>query len=157
ASAYTGLGEAYQKMDMLPQAEQALLEAVRLAPLDVRPELHLADVYFEERKFDLAEERYQASIRALPSLRGYFGLGITEWERHKPANAERAFKMANALDSRDARAYFMLGLVYSATGRKAEAIREYEAGLRMDPKNRIALNAIAKLGVQTSSAGRPQP
>ncbi len=145
AAAYTGLGEAYQMMKKPRQAEQALLEAVRLAPLDVRPELHLADVYFEEGKFDLAEQRYQASIQALPSLNGYFGLGLTEWALHKPSQAERAFKTAKAFDPGDARTDFMLGLLYGATGRTAQAISEYEAGLKIDPTNRIAWRALARL------------
>ena len=157
AAAYTGLGEAYQKMNMLPQAEESLLEAVRLAPLDVRPELHLADVYFEEKKFDLAAQRYQASLQALPSLRGYLGLGISKWERHNLSEAEQAFRMAKTFDPRDARSYFMLGLLYGTTGRTAQAIQEYQAGIKIDPKNKIALNALAQLNQQASGAKRSQP
>jgi len=154
AAAYTGLGEAYQKMNMLSQAEQALLEAIRLAPLDIRPQLHLAELYFSEGKFDLAAQRYQASIRALPSLRGYFGLGLAEWARNDTAKAEQAFKMARAFNPGAARPYFMLGLLYGASGRTAQAIQEYQAGLKIDPKNKIALNALAKLSKQAPGAER---
>jgi len=157
ASAYTGLGEAYQKMNKLSEAEQALLEAVRLAPLDVRPQLHLGELYFSEGKFDLAAQHYQDSLRALPSMRGYFGLGLAEWAKNDTAKAEQAFKKANAFDPGAARPYFMLGLLYGATGRTVQAIQEYEAGLKIDPKNKIALNALAKLSKPSSGVQRSQP
>jgi tetratricopeptide (TPR) repeat protein len=143
--AHTGLGEAYAKMGLREKAETELRTAVALAPLDVRPLVHLGELYFDEAKYDLAEREFLASIRALPTLRGYFGLGLVHWVRGDRAAAEEAFKTALRLDPSDGRPYFMLGLLYGSMGRTADAIREYEAGLKVDPTNHVALAALAKL------------
>jgi len=155
ADAHTGLGEAYAKMGLRQKAESELLTAVALAPLDVRPLVHLGELYFDEGKYDLAEKEFLASIRALPTLRGYFGLGLIHWVRGDRAGAEQAFKTALRLDPSDGRPYFMLGLLYGSMGRTADAIREYEAGLKVDPTNHTALVALAKLKGQATASKSP--
>ncbi|HET7101436.1 MAG TPA: tetratricopeptide repeat protein, partial [Terriglobia bacterium] len=155
ADAHTGLGEAYQKMGRRDQAERELTEAVKLAPLDVRPLVRLGELYFDEGKYSQAEEEFKASIRALPTLRGWFGLGLVHWVEGQPARAEQTFKAAMRLDAEDSRPYFMLGLLYGSESRTAEAIREYEMGLKIDPANQTALAALAKLKNQTSDPSHP--
>lgn len=155
ADAHTGLGEAYQKMGRRDQAERELTEAVKLAPLDVRPLVRLGELYFDEGKYSQAEEEFKASIRALPTLRGWFGLGLVHWVEGERAGAEQAFKTALRLDPVDSRPYFMLGLLYGSENRTAEAIREYEKGLKIDPENQTALAALAKLKSQASTPAHP--
>ncbi|MGH9397319.1 MAG: tetratricopeptide repeat protein [Terriglobia bacterium] len=144
-SAHVGLGEAYQKMGMRGQAEGELLTAIKLAPLDVRAKISLGELYFDEAKYGEAGEEFKAAIRSLPTLRAYFGLGLTEWVQGNRVGAESAFKAAQQLDPSDSRTDFMLGLLYGATGRTRDAIREYQAGLKLDPENKLALAALAKL------------
>ena len=50
----------------------------------------------------------------------------------------------------------MLGLFYMDSGRNADAIREYRAGLQLDPTNADALANLKKLeflGGQTQQSG----
>lgn len=157
ATAHEGLGEAYRKMGHRQRAEQELLTAVRLAPLDVRARVNLGELYFDEHKYTAASEQFRAAIRSLPTLRAYFGLGLTDWVQGNKAGAEAEFRAAQMLDPSDSRTDFMLGLLYGATGRNAEAIREYQAGLKFDPENKTALAALAKLeraSRATGGAGR---
>ncbi len=151
--AHSGLGEAYSKMGMRQKAEQELLAAIKLAPLDVRPRVSLGELYFDEGKYGEAAEQFETSNRSLPTTRACYGLGLAEWMSGNRAGAESAFRTALEIEPAGAQPHFMLGLFYGATGRLAEAIQEYQAGLRLDPGNRKALAALAKLQEQAASAG----
>ncbi|HEV2419190.1 MAG TPA: tetratricopeptide repeat protein [Terriglobia bacterium] len=150
--AHTGLGMAYSAMGMKQKAEQELLAAIKLAPLDVRPRVNLGELYFDEGRYAEACAQFQASNRSMPTTRASYGLGLAEWMRGDRTSAESAFKTALQIDPAGARPHFMLGLFYGATGRLAEAIREYQAGLQRDPGDQKALAALAKLQGQAASA-----
>jgi len=64
--------------------------------------------------------------------------------------AEHAFKNAEALVPSSSRVHFILGLFYADSGRIQEAIAEYQAGLKFDPKNEEALAALKKLTSQNA-------
>ncbi|HEV2501366.1 MAG TPA: tetratricopeptide repeat protein, partial [Terriglobia bacterium] len=150
--AHTGLGMAYSAMGMKQKAEQELLAAIKLAPLDVRPRVNLGELYFDEGRYAEACAQFQASNRSMRTTRASYGLGLAEWMRGDRTSAESAFKTALQIDPAGARPHFMLGLFYGATGRLAEAIREYQAGLKRDPGDQKALAALAKLQKQAASA-----
>jgi Flp pilus assembly protein TadD len=59
--------------------------------------------------------------------------------------AEAEFRTALSLSPDKSQAHFKLGALYLSQGRKAEAMREYQAGLKSDPENRDALAAVEKL------------
>jgi len=67
-------------------------------------------------------------------------------------NAERAFKSAEPLDPSGSRAHFMLGLLYSDSGRTADAIRELRTGLQSDPTDPQALATLKNLESQAPHA-----
>lgn len=146
--AHTWLGEAYEKLGRKRDAEAELQKAVRLAPFDVRARVLLGELEFDEGKYDAAKEQFEASLRALPTLRGYFGLGLIAWVKGDSAHAAKNFRAAQQLDPASPRPYFMLGLLDGAAGRTSDAIREYEAGLKIDPANKTALAALANLKKQ---------
>ena len=54
-----------------------------------------------------------------------------------------------AIDTYDSHAHFRLGALYGATGRAAEAARQYQAGLVTDPLNPEALAALKQLESQS--------
>ena len=60
------------------------------------------------------------------------------------SGAERAFLDALKLTP-SARAHFMLGLFYMDSNRNADAIRQYRAGLKIDPMNPVAIANLQKL------------
>lgn len=150
--ARTGLGEAYAGLGMKQKAEQELLAAIKLAPLDMRPRVNLGELYFDEGRYSEARAQFQASNRSMPTTRAEYGLGLAEWMLGNKTSAESAFKTALQIDPRGARPHFMLGLFYGATGRVAEGIREYQAGLRADPSDKSAQAALAKLQAQAAGA-----
>jgi predicted Zn-dependent protease len=66
--------------------------------------------------------------------------------------AERAFRQAEALEPSSGRAHIMLGLLYTDIKRNREALRELQTGLKSEPTNPQALEALRKLQSQDSSS-----
>ncbi len=155
--AHAGLGNAYRKMGETGKAELELREAVALAPLDVRARVLLGELYFDEGKYGLAKDQFQASLQPLPSLRGYLDLGLDAWVQKDFQSARADFNAAQRLDPSSSKPYFMLGLLDGSSGNTEEAIREYEAGLRIDPTNPTALAALAKLKSQPTTPRHSPP
>jgi tetratricopeptide (TPR) repeat protein len=143
--AHAGLGEVYQAMGMQKQAEMELRKAIAFAPLDMVAREHLGQLYFDEGKYALAEQQYRSALASIPTVRAYTGLGAVKWSEGDHAGAQRLFTEATELDPRDSRPYVMLGVLYAQSGKTADAIREYEAGLAVDPRNSIARSQLAKL------------
>jgi tetratricopeptide (TPR) repeat protein len=81
-------------------------------------------------------------------------LGIAYEKMGQNASAETEFRTTLSLSPQhdNSQAHFKLGALYLAEDRRAEALREYEAGLKSDPTNRDALAAMGKL----SSHGHAQ-
>ena len=87
---------------------------------------------------------------------GYDGLGDAELARSPQGKAERYFARAIAVDPFDSHAHFKLGELYAKSGRNAEAVREYQAGLMTDPANAEALAALKKLTREVRDAKTPK-
>jgi protein O-mannosyl-transferase len=153
--AHLGLGEVYQALGLRQRAESELRRAIALSPLDVPAREHLAQIYLDERKYGKAEKQYRAAIESLPSVRAYTGLGVARWAEGDRAGAQGLFAAAMKLNPRDSRPYVMLGVLYAGGGNVAAAIREYEAGLKIDPANRVARAQLAKLERQSASPAAP--
>jgi tetratricopeptide (TPR) repeat protein len=142
------LGELYEQTGQTAYAEKEFRTAVTLSPLSVRAHVGLADFFFDLGRLPEAEKEYQESLRVARTPRGYWGVGLVSWREGKYAEAERAFQQAKALDPSSGRAHIMLGLLYSDTKRNREALEELQAGLKSEPDNAQALEALRKLQAQ---------
>ena len=132
-------------------AEQELRTAVSLSPLSILARNQLGKILTDAGRFADAEVQFQhASLAAQPNLGGWLGLGLARWRQGDAREAESDFKQAQAAGSRDARIHFLMALLYSSTGRKAEAMKEYQAGLRVDPANPEAQAEFQKLQLEMS-------
>jgi tetratricopeptide (TPR) repeat protein len=109
------LGLAYLRLGNLARAEQAFLDAARLAPWKPQPHLHLADLY----------ERRSDSGRAAAHRRDFERLRPAEDAVDRDLRQVREFPM-------DARVRYSLGLDYLAQGRHRDAAGTFEAALQID-------------------------
>jgi tetratricopeptide (TPR) repeat protein len=139
------LGQLYDEIGQTDYAEKEYRTAVMLSPLSVRAHVGLADFYFDHGRLPEAEKEYQDSLRVAQTLRGYWGVGLVSWREGKYAEAESAFQQAKALDPSSGRAHIMLGLLYTDTKRNREALQELQTGLKSEPGNQQALEAVKKL------------
>jgi len=143
------LAQVYEQTSHADYAEKEYLTAINLSPLSMRAHAGLGEFYFDQGRLQEAEEQFQESLRAAKTLRGYWGLGLVCWREGRYAEAEHAFQEAAALVPSSGRAHIMLGLLYSDTKRDREALRELQTGLKTDPTNPQALEALRKLQSQT--------
>ena len=142
------LAQLYDQTGRTEYAEKEYLTATKLAPLSSRAHVGLGDFYFDHGRPLEAEKQYQESLRAASTQRGYWGLGLVCWREGRHAEAEQAFQKAVALDPYSAQAHILLGLLYTDTKRNREALRELQTGLKFDPTNPQALEALKKLQSQ---------
>lgn len=143
--AHLDLGKTYEATGRLQEAEAQLRAAESLSPLNVRAHNALSEFYFDRRQLPEAEAEARRSVEIEPTPQGNWDLGLVEWLKGDRRGAERAFLDAAALSPSDSRTHFMLGLLYMDSDRTADAIREYRAGLQLDPTNAEALANLKKL------------
>jgi protein O-mannosyl-transferase len=143
--AHLDLGKTYEAMGLLDKAEAEFIEAGKLSPLSVRVHITLSELYFDRRQLRESEAEARRSVEIQPTTQGEWDLGLAKWLQDDRAGAERAFLDALALSPSSSRAHFMLGLFYMDSGRNADSIREYRAGLRLDPGNPDAIANLKKL------------
>ena len=139
------LAQLYEQTGQADYAEKEYLTAISLSPLNHGAHSGLGDFYFDHGRLAEAEQQFQESLRAAKTLRGYWGLGLVYWREGRYVEAESAFKGAEVLAPSSSRAHILTGLFYEATKRNREARLELEAGLKGDPENPQALDALRKL------------
>jgi Flp pilus assembly protein TadD len=137
-------------MGLKGPAELQLRAAIAISPDDIRARNRLGQILFETGRKREAEAQFYASLRSAPSVVAYDFAGMFSIRRGAMREAMRDFRAALQLEESDSYAHFGLGDIYSAAGRKAEALREYEAGLVKDPTNAQVLAAVQKLREETS-------
>ncbi len=145
--AHLDLGRTYEAMDRLQEAEGQLRTAENLAPLNVRVHNTLSEFFLDRRRLKESEAEARRSVDIEPTPQGYWDLGLVEWLEENRAGAEHAFLEAEALSPADSRSHFMLGLFYMDSRRTADAMREYHAGLQLDPTNTDAMANLKKLEI----------
>jgi O-antigen ligase/regulator of sirC expression with transglutaminase-like and TPR domain len=143
------------------QAKGALSEALtnanmaqRLAPQDPQQSLDRADVLLsmaeEDRQPDSmarAERAYRAVLRNYKaSARAEQSLGVVLADEGNLAGAEQAWRRAAYLAPKAAGPLVDLGLLHMQQGRQSEARTELQQALRLEPGNKQATEALAKLG-----------
>jgi tetratricopeptide (TPR) repeat protein len=148
SDAHLDLGKTYEATGHWKEAEPQLIAAENLSPLSARAHNALSEFYFDTRRLPESEAEARRSVEIEPTPQGYWDLGLAEWLKGDRISAERAFLDAAALSPADSRAHFMLALLYMDSRRSPDAIREYRAGLQLDPTNADALANLKKLEFQ---------
>ena len=155
------LGLAYLRLGNLTQAEQAFLEAARLAPWKPQPHLHLADLY--ERRADAeraaahrrdferlrpaedAVDRDLRQVREFPMNAGVrYSLGLDYLAQGRYRDAAGTFEAALRIDSTMAAAYHGLGAAHHLQGDATAAIPFYQQATELAPTRLTALADLAR-------------
>jgi len=157
AVAFVSLGTTYAEMGDREQAEAAYRRAIALAPLSSEAHNYLGKLLLDAGRLAEAEEQFLRAAEINPSAETYVRLGDIYLHWGTADRAERAFARAAELDPFDSHAHFGLAALYAARGRSADAVREYEAGLKTDPANAESLAALRRLKARAPLPGPPQP
>ena len=134
-------------------------EAIALKP-------DYTDAFYYLSQIDIVTGNVEGAIRATISTITlepqnpvrYYQLGVLEAARQNAKNAILAFERAVQLDQNYANAHFFLAVSYDADGRKADAQRELEKVLALNPENAEVMRLIKILqdGGSLSASINPQ-
>jgi tetratricopeptide (TPR) repeat protein len=148
---YGNLGLIHWHGGDLRAAEQEWREALRLAPNDSSILNNLGLVCTNQGRYPEAVSFFRRATELEPDDPSpHLNLGIAYGKMGQDASAETEFRTALSLspEQDNSQAHFKLGALFLSQDRWAEAMREYQAGLKSDPGNRDALAAVGKLSTR---------
>jgi Tfp pilus assembly protein PilF len=96
---------------------------------------------------DEAGARFLSAIAIYPAqAEAHVGLSAVYGKQKKFDEALKQLEVAQALDSNIVQIYVNRGGVYEMLGNGAEAVKQYQFALRLDPSNRAAREALRRIG-----------
>jgi TolB-like protein/tetratricopeptide (TPR) repeat protein/DNA-binding winged helix-turn-helix (wHTH) protein len=150
ALAYAGLCERYalgydktREATLIPQAESACGEALKLDPSLREVSAALGQLYLVSGRYERATAMYRDAVSADPeNADGYVGLGEALDAQHRTADAERAFRKAVDVEPTYWGAQNALGNFLFQHGRTAAAIATYRRVTELIPASPLAFNNL---------------
>ena len=138
--AYNDLGVLYTKANDLPKGEEALASALKISPNGATPLLHHGIVLALMRKFDLAVDELERSLKQKDqSAQGHLYLGQALANLNRFGDAEQHLNRAIALGGDEMKdAHRFLGIIYLQRGERERAVTELETYLKLAPKAKDA-------------------
>ena len=130
------MGRAYAALKQFPAATQAFQAAVDLSPKEPEFLYYLGLAEVDETKYAVARASFDRALELSPSdLRFRLAVADTylQEKAYLPARRSLLEALGFAPDSPDVHA--RLGDLNEQENRHAEALEEYDAALRIDPKN----------------------
>jgi len=95
--------------------------------------INLGTIYFHLRRFDRAEELYRRATEVDPAyVLAFFDLGNVLDELQRPDESIAAYRQAVALSPRYADAHYNLALAYERKGERRQALRHWQAYIKLD-------------------------
>jgi TolB-like protein/Tfp pilus assembly protein PilF/DNA-binding winged helix-turn-helix (wHTH) protein len=148
--AYAGLCERYalgydktRDAALIPQAESACGEALRLDPSLREVSAALGQLYLVSGRYQQATARYRDAISSDPeNADGYVGLGEALDAQHRTADAERAFRKAVNVEPTYWGAQNALGNFLFRHGRTTAATATYRRVTELIPASPLAFNNL---------------
>jgi Flp pilus assembly protein TadD len=136
------LGLAYDKRGWHKQAIEAYERALALAPEDPQVLNNLGYSLYLDHQFNDALKRLKQAARYAPSAPAVLGnLGVVQARLGRYDDAFKSF--ARAGGEYDAR--LRIAQLLESAGRDREAVRHYEAALRLRPDSAAVLEHLARL------------
>jgi Flp pilus assembly protein TadD len=147
AECWSNIGFAYERLGKTSMAADAINRSVELNPSNVEARMNLAGMYENANAFDKAIAQYEAAIRTDGS-RGdaYCGVARCMTDKGNIAGAKKYLTEAIAKDANNAEAHWLLGnIIWKKENKQADALKEYEISVRLDPNSQVFYENLAKL------------
>jgi protein O-mannosyl-transferase len=144
-TAHVNLAETLAAMKRSAEAGWEFRVATTLTPLSTRAHNSYGKFLLSQGRSEEARAEYERSAAADFNAEASDQLGDIYLSWRDFPRAEKAFRRSLAENQFDTRAHFGLGRVLEFTGHPAEALREYESGLVMDPSDAEAKAARIRL------------
>lgn len=154
---YFNLGILLEKQGQVSVALENFATAVKLAPLNPVAHYWYGDALLKVQEYSRAETELQQSVALAPE--GSFGaqsdLALVYLQT---AQTEQATKLLRSMIQQFpyySTVHFQLAGLLEAQGQKSEALKEFQAGLALEPGNKDASSAVRRLGTTTSQSQEP--
>jgi tetratricopeptide (TPR) repeat protein len=140
------LGRAWLGTGNFPAAEEALHEAVRLAPDSVEAHFYLGVVYSERGNFTAAIPYFERTTKLKPDhALAWYNLGFCHKRLGDRAAARAAFEMALRCKPRFAEARINLGELLAEEGDREAALEQLRQGVELAPNDNRARHLLETL------------
>ncbi|MBZ5662832.1 MAG: tetratricopeptide repeat protein [Acidobacteriia bacterium] len=149
--AHVNLAETLAAVGRDAEAEWQFRISTTLTPLSTRAHNGYGKFLFQRGRLEDARNEYERSVEADSTTDAYNQLGKIYFTWKDLPRAERAYRHALGVDNFDIDAHVGMGQVLEATGHPAEALREFEKGLEMDPSDAVAKAAAVRLRANSSA------
>ncbi len=107
--------------------------AIECSPLNYDAHNRFGAFYQTTGRVPEAKNQFLLSLAAQPNAGALNGLGDIALSDSQTAVAQSYYLQATDLDTFDAHAHYQLVLLYAASGRGADALREFDLAQRTDP------------------------
>lgn len=125
-----------EKQGNLPQAKQALIEALKIDDGNNMIRSNLANLYYRDGDLQNAEKEFKEVIRQEPEYGlTYYSLGLLLAELGRMDEAEVEMEQASKLLPSNIRVLYNLSLIYDKNGKPEKAEKTLLRGLWLDPQN----------------------
>jgi tetratricopeptide (TPR) repeat protein len=147
------LGTAFMDLKQWEKAEQTLKKTIEIDRRTANAYFALGEIYLRQRKYQLAERSLQEGLAIESrSAQSHLTLARAYWEETAGVKDEAILKVslersyaevnqALRLDPNFANAHLLKGNLYFKARRGAEALREFEEYLRLEPRGQYAEQA----------------
>ncbi|HVZ15920.1 MAG TPA: tetratricopeptide repeat protein, partial [Terriglobales bacterium] len=156
APAYLLLGTAYVRTDKPDDAITPLQKAIELDPKSSDAYTVLGTVYVGQKKFPNAEQSLSKAVELAPtSFDAQYQLGRTYFAEQKWPEAQQHLAAALQSNPNSAEAHIQMGNTMLRLRNAEGALKEYQEGVRLDPKGPMAEPAKQMIGkIQTALAAQ---
>jgi len=142
----------------LRKAEEALLKSVELKPDYTEGHFLLAQIYDAQGKSSEAISRGEAAAFLAPNDIGtLFQLGLLYYRNNRLNDAEIVLRRAVTINDNYSNARYFLGLIFDRTGRKSDALNEFEKIEALNPGNDEIKKILANLRAGESALASISP
>jgi tetratricopeptide (TPR) repeat protein len=121
-------------------------EILKLDPTYAAAYINLGTILFHQRNFFLAEELYRRATEVDGGyVLAFFDLGNVLDELQRPDESIAAYRQAVVLSPRYADAHYNLALAYERKGERRQALRHWEAYIKLDQSGPWAEHARSQI------------
>jgi tetratricopeptide (TPR) repeat protein len=144
SDAYVLLASAYMRENKAADAKSALDKAIEVGPKVPEAWFTLGMLQSAQKDYAGAEKSLTEGLKLDDNApQGHYELGKTYLALNRPDDAEQHAKKAAALQPNMAPVYILLGNIAWKKQDAAEALKEYQQYLKLDPKGPMAPGAQA--------------
>jgi protein O-mannosyl-transferase len=155
ATPHIHLARVYAAQGKPSDAEAEFRRALDIFPMNPIARKALGQYYLDESRLQDAEQQFRVANGLMPDLETWTGLGQVYNRENVSDKAEDAWRHVLVIEPFDAQAHVSLGKIYFSRGQLAEAQKEFESCLLMNPANAEALAGMQSIRAARNLSSAP--